>query len=34
VEAIGLYERFGFKRRGPFGDYVEDPMTVYLEKKI
>jgi GNAT superfamily N-acetyltransferase len=34
VEAIGLYERFGFQRRGPFGEYVEDPLTVYLEKKI
>ena len=31
VEAIGLYERFGFQRRGPFGEYVDDPMTVYLE---
>ena len=34
VEAIGLYEEFGFLRRGPFGEYVDDPMTVYLEKKI
>ena len=34
VEAIGLYERFGFQRRGPFGDYVEDPNTVYLERRI
>lgn len=34
VEAIGLYERFGFERRGPFGEYVDDPMTVYFEKKI
>ena len=34
VEAIGLYERYGFKRRAPFGEYVEDPMSVYFEKKI
>ena len=34
VEAIGLYERFGFQRRGPFGEYVEDPNTVYLELRI
>ena len=34
VEAIGLYEGFGFQRRGPFGEYVDDPNTVYLEKKI
>jgi GNAT superfamily N-acetyltransferase len=34
VEAIGLYERFGFQRRAPFGEYVEDPLSVYLEKRI
>ena len=34
VEAIGLYERFGFQRRAPFGEYVEDPLSVYLEKNI
>lgn len=34
VEAIGLYERFGFARRAPFGEYVEDPLSVYFEKRI
>jgi len=34
VEAIGLYEGFGFQRRAPFGEYVEDTNSVYLEKKI
>ncbi len=34
VEAIGLYLRFGFERRAPFGEYVEDPLSVYLEKRI
>ena len=34
VEAIGLYERCGFKRRAPFGEYVEDPLSVYFEKMI
>jgi len=34
VEAIGLYESFGFRRRAPFGEYVEDPMSVYFEKNI
>ena len=34
VEAIGLYEGWGFKRRAPFGEYVEDPMSVYFEKTI
>ena len=34
VEAIGLYERFGFQRRAPFGEYVEDPLSVYFEMNI
>ncbi|HKR13570.1 MAG TPA: GNAT family N-acetyltransferase [Pyrinomonadaceae bacterium] len=34
VEAIGLYQGFGFERRAPFGEYVEDPLSVYLEKNI
>ena len=34
VEAIGLYTGFGFERRAPFGEYVEDPLSVYLEKRI
>jgi GNAT superfamily N-acetyltransferase len=33
-EAIGLYERFGFERRPPFGEYMVDPMSVYFEKTI
>ena len=31
TEAIKLYERFGFERRPPFGEYREDPLSVYLE---
>lgn len=34
VEAIGLYERYGFRRRPPFGEYREDPMSVYFEKPL
>lgn len=34
TEAIGLYEGFGFQRRPPFGEYREDPLSVYLEKVI
>lgn len=34
VEAIGLYERFGFQRRAPFGEYFEDPLSVYFEMNI
>jgi len=34
VEAIGLYESWGFQRRPPFGDYKVDPMSVYFEKRL
>ena len=34
TEAIGLYERCGFHRCSPFGEYREDPMSVYFEKSI
>jgi putative acetyltransferase len=34
VEAIGLYEGWGFSRRTPFGEYREDPLSVYLEKQL
>ena len=34
VEAVGLYERYGFLRRAPFGEYREDPLSVYLEKAL
>ena len=33
-EAIGLYERMGFQRIGPFGDYKEDPNSVFFEKSL
>ena len=31
-EAIALYERCGYTRRGPFGDYKEDPNSVFMAK--
>lgn len=31
-EAIALYERAGYERCGPFGDYVDDPHSVFLRK--
>jgi len=34
LEAIGLYDGWGFQRRGPFGDYKNDPNTIYFEKPI
>ena len=32
--AIRLYERAGFQRIPPFGEYVEDPLSVFYEKGI
>lgn len=31
-EAISLYERLGYSRRGPFGSYTEDPNSVFMHK--
>lgn len=31
-EALALYERCGYERRGPFGEYVEDPHSVFMAK--
>jgi putative acetyltransferase len=33
-EAIRLYERFGFTRREPFGDYQLDPLSLFMEKQL
>jgi putative acetyltransferase len=33
-EAIGLYERAGFVRRAPFGDYAQDPLSLFMEKRL
>ena len=32
--AIRLYEGWGFQRIGPFGDYRDDPLSLYYEKQI
>lgn len=34
AEAIGLYERMGFQRIGPFGDYPAAPLSIFYEKRI
>jgi len=34
IEAIGVYERYGFQRRSPFGEYKVDPMSLYFEKAL
>lgn len=32
--AVRLYDRFGFARCGPFGDYVEDGSSVFMTKDL
>ncbi|WP_229211676.1 MULTISPECIES: GNAT family N-acetyltransferase [unclassified Duganella] len=33
-EALGLYERHGFQRCGPYGDYPDDPLSVFMRKPL
>lgn len=33
-EALGLYEVCGFERRGPFGHYTNDPLSVFMQKRL
>ncbi len=33
-EAIALYRKAGFFERGPFGTYQEDPLSVFMEKRL
>jgi putative acetyltransferase len=32
--ALVLYRRAGFRRRDPFGDYREDPLSVFMQKDL
>jgi putative acetyltransferase len=32
--AQALYERYGFSYCGPFGEYVEDPNSVFMTKEL
>ena len=34
AEALALYARAGYERRGPFGDYANDPLSVFMQKHI
>lgn len=34
TEALGLYRRFGYRERGPFGNYRSDPLSVFMEKRL
>ncbi|MEO0761250.1 MAG: GNAT family N-acetyltransferase, partial [Pseudomonadota bacterium] len=31
-DALALYDRLGYRRRGPFGAYVENGSSVFMEK--
>lgn len=33
-EALGLYEKLGYRYREPFGRYAVDPLSVFMEKSL
>ncbi len=33
-EALALYASAGYERRGPFGDYTNDPLSVFMQKNL
>lgn len=33
-EALALYGAAGYERRGPFGDYTSDPLSVFMQKYV
>lgn len=33
-EALALYASAGYERRGPFGDYTNDPLSVFMQKRL
>ena len=33
-EALAFYASMGYERRGPFGDYRDDPLSVFMHKRI
>lgn len=33
-QALGLYAALGYERRGPFGSYRDDPLSVFMHKAI
>lgn len=32
--ALRLYTRMGYVRRGPYGDYADDPLCIFMEKAL
>ena len=33
-EALALYASLGYERRGPYGDYADDPLSVFMQKAL
>lgn len=33
-EALAFYARSGYERRGPFGTYADDPLSVFMHKRL
>ncbi len=33
-EALGLYRAMGYYERAPFGAYLTDPLSVFMEKRL
>jgi len=33
-EALSLYQKLGYEKTGPFGSYKEDPLSVFMRKKL
>lgn len=33
-EALSLYESCGYVRCGPFGQYADDPLSVFMQKRL
>ena len=33
-QALALYASAGYERQGPFGDYTNDPLSVFMQKHI
>ncbi|MGF6243988.1 putative acetyltransferase [Paraburkholderia sp. GAS38] len=33
-EALAFYASAGYERQGPFGDYTNDPLSVFMQKHI
>jgi putative acetyltransferase len=33
-EALGMYRSLGYVERSPFGTYLEDPLSVFMEKTL